>query len=423
MSTMSKKRTVERSRKTDTLPILRANAAGADIGAGEIFVAVPADRDPEPVRCLATFTEDLHRLADWLQSGQIDTVAMESTGVYWIALFQILEARGLEVCLVNARYFQNVPGRRTDVGDCQWLQYLHGVGLWRGSFRPAQEVCLLRSLLRHRVSLIPRAATHVLPMPKALDQRNLPIHHAIGDITGLTGRAITDAILAGERDPKLLAKRRDGRIEACEDTSSNPWSGITGPSTCAHFASRWLPIATINDGSPTATARLSGSWLGSMPKSTRRPSPYRSRRSGAESSSTLFNNEPSFDRRGHLYRIFGVDRTAVPGRNVRTAHTLRAEVGPDLSKFRSASAFASGLGLCPDNDISGGQILSVRTRRANNHAALAFRLAANARHGSKSWRGDCYRRRRAKLGAPKAIAAAAHKLARIVYHLPTTRQP
>lgn len=139
MSTMSKKRTVKRSRKTDTLPILRANAAGADIGAREIFVAVPADRDPEPVRCFATFTEDLHRLADWLQSCKIDTVAMESPGVYWIPLFQILEARGLEVCLVNARYFQNVPGRRTDVCDCQWLQYLHCVGLLRGSFRPAQE--------------------------------------------------------------------------------------------------------------------------------------------------------------------------------------------------------------------------------------------------------------------------------------------
>ena len=213
-----KKRKPKRSKGTQDLPILKPNAAGIDIGATEIFVAVPPDRDAEPVRAFPTFTEDLHRLADWLRACEVETVAMESTGVYWIPLFQILEARGFEVCLVNARYFQNVPGRRTDVSDCQWLRYLHSVGLLRPSFRPADQVCVLRSLARHRDSLIQSAATHVLRMQKALDQMNLQLHHVISDITGVTGLRIIDAILAGARDPKKLAGLRDGRIKATEQT-------------------------------------------------------------------------------------------------------------------------------------------------------------------------------------------------------------
>ena len=192
----------KRVNSQENLPVLKPNAAGIDIGVTEIFVAVPPDRDVEPVRSFPTFTEDLHRLADWLRTCRVDTVAMESTGVYWIPLFQILESRGFEVCLVNARYFQNVPGRKTDVSDCQWLRYLHAVGLLRGSFRPADEVCVLRSLLRHRDGLIQMAATHVLRMQKALDQMNLQIHHVISDITGLTGLKIIDAVLEGEREPE-----------------------------------------------------------------------------------------------------------------------------------------------------------------------------------------------------------------------------
>src|SRR5271169_4325522 len=188
------------------LSCLNLNAAGIDIGATEIYIAVPGDRDPQPVRCFLTFTEDLHAAAAWLKSCGIETVAMESTSVYWIPLFQILEARGFEVCLVNARYYQNVPGRRTDVSDCQWLQYLHSVGLLRASFRPEHQVCALRSLLRHRQSLIETASQQVLRMQKALDQMNLQIHHVISDITGLTGLSILDAVLAGERDPAVLAR-------------------------------------------------------------------------------------------------------------------------------------------------------------------------------------------------------------------------
>ncbi len=199
-----------RKRKSvQNLPVIEPDAAGADVGATQIFVAVPPDRDPEPVRCFDTFTTDLEALADWLETCGIRAVAMESTGVYWIPLFQILEARGIEACLVNARHVKNVPGRKSDGADCQWLQFLHSVGLLRGSFRPDQEICALRSLWRHRDSLIQMASVHIQHMQKALAQMNLQIHHVISDITGTTGLAIIDAILAGERDPKVRAELRD----------------------------------------------------------------------------------------------------------------------------------------------------------------------------------------------------------------------
>jgi transposase len=204
--------------KAAPLPVMEPNAAGVDVGATQIFVAVPGDRDPEPVRCFETFTVELERLADWLQHCGIRTVAMESTGVYWIPLFQILENRQIEVRLVNAHHVRNVPGRKTDVEDCQWIQHLHSVGLLRGSFRPDDEICAIRSLWRHRENLIQLATVHLQHMQKALDQMNLQIHHVISDLAGTTGLAIIDAILAGERDPQILAKLRDWRIKATEET-------------------------------------------------------------------------------------------------------------------------------------------------------------------------------------------------------------
>jgi transposase len=195
-------------------PVLEPNAVGIDIGAREIFVAVPPGRDEHPVRACATFTEDLEQLGDWLVACGVTTVAMESTGVYWIPLYDILESRNLKVCLVNARHMKNVPGRRTDWHECQWLQYLHSVGLLRGAFRPEAEVTAVRTIMRHRTELVQMSSQHVLHMHKALTQMNLQIHHVIDDITGLTGLAIVDAILAGQRDPVELAKLRNWRIKA-----------------------------------------------------------------------------------------------------------------------------------------------------------------------------------------------------------------
>src|SRR5213080_2600976 len=216
---MAKTKKPRKHRKLErSLPEMRPNAGGIDVGATEIFVAVPADRDTDSVRSFPTFTQDLHELADWLQQCRVDTVAMESTGVYWIPLFQILEARGIEVHLVNAQHVHHVPGRKSDVLDCQWLQYLHSVGLLRASFRPEHAVCEIRSLMRHRQNLVEMGCVHVQHMHKSLDRMNLQIHHVISDIPGVTGLAIVDAIVAGITNPKELAKLRDYRIKASEET-------------------------------------------------------------------------------------------------------------------------------------------------------------------------------------------------------------
>jgi transposase len=398
---------------------MNANAAGMDIGANEIYVAVPADRDRQPVRCFGTFTGQLMELSEWLQQCRIETVAMEATGVYWIPVYQILETASFDVCLVNARYFQNVPGRKTDVSDCQWLQRLHAAGLLRGSFRPAQQVCVLRSLTRHRDNLIQLASTHTLHMQKALDQMNVQLHHVLSDLTGLSGLAILDAILSGERDPRTLARLRDGRVKASEETIVQ---ALTGDYRAEHLFTLKQSLATYRYYQRLLTAcdleierQLKRFDANIDVKERPLPPPKVRRRK-------IFSNEPNFDLRTHLYRIFGVDLTAVPGISVLTAHTILSEIGPDIAKFRSAAAFASWLGLCPHNDISGGKVLSARTRQVKNRVALAFRMAANALFRSQSPLGDFFRRMRAKLGAPKAITAAAHKLARIVFHMLSKRE-
>jgi transposase len=401
------------------LHVLQSNAAGVDVGANEIYVAVPVDRDPEPVRRFQTFTQDLIAAAAWLSLCGIDTVAMESTGVYWIPFFQILEEHGFKVFLVNARHVKNVPGRKTDVADCQWIQYLHSVGLLKASFRPEQSVCTVRSILRHRDSLVQMSAVHIHHMQKALDQMNLHLHHVISDITGLTGLRIIDAILSGERDPAVLAKMRDPRIKASEATVARALVGdykrehlFTLAQSVAAYRSYERLIAECDveiEQCLNAFESKLGADAPPLPPPRDRHKPRR--------------NELRFDLRSHLYRIFGVDLTAVPGLNSLTAHALLAEIGPDLSRFPNASAFSSWLGLCPDNRVSGGQILSVKTRSVKNRAAMALRMAAQSLHHSNSFLGMYYRRMRAKLGTPKAITAAAHKLARIVFHMLTTGQP
>lgn len=405
--------------KPQPLPILQPNAAGLDIGATEIYAAVAGDRDQKPVRCFGTFTVELLALAAWLRQCGIETVAMEATGVYWIPVFQILEAQGFKVCLVNPRYFQNVPGRRTDVSDCQWLQRLHSVGLLHGSFRPPQQVCGLRSLTRHRDNLIQLASTHILHMQKALDQMNVQLHHVLSDITGLSGLAIIDAILDGERDPAVLAELRDGRVQASAETIVQALTGdyraehlftLKQSLECYRHYRKMLASCDreieqlLKHFEPRVDATTKPL---ATPKVRRKP----------------VRNQPKFDLRKHLYRIFGVDLTEVPGLNVLTAHTILSEIGPDLSKFPNDGAFASWLGLCPHNDITGGRVVSSKTRRVKNRAAHAFRLAANALWRSKSALGDYFRRMRAKLGAPEAITAAAHKLSRIVFHMLSTREP
>lgn len=415
---MAKKRS-GKSKAAPIPPVVHPDAAGIDIGATEIFVAVPVDRDQSPVRSFQTFTQDLCALADWLQQCGIQTVAMESTGVYWIPLFQILEGRGLTVCLVNAHYAKNVPGRRTDVCDCQWLQYLHAVGLLRASFRPKQDICAVRSLLRHREGLVQMACGHVQHMQKALDQMNLQIHHVISDITGLTGLAIIDAVLEGERNPHVLAKLRDWRIRASEETIAK---SLVGDYRSEHLFTLRQSLKAYRQYQQLV-AECDREIQGRVETlSSKTAAEQRTLPPAKASIKKRKGNEPDFDLRGQHYRILGVDLTAVPGMSSLLIHTILAEVGPDLSKFRTAAAFASWLGLCPDNDISGGKILWAGTRKVNNRAAKAFRLAAHTLHHSDCALGQYYRRMRAKLGPPQAVTATAHKLARIVYHLLTTGQ-
>ena len=408
-----------RNRKSvQNLPVIEPNAAGADVGATQIFVAVPADRDPEPVRCFDTFTADLEALVDWLEKCRIRTVAMESTGVYWIPLFQILERRGIEACLVNAQHVKNVPGRKSDVADCQWLQFLHAVGLLRSSFRPDQEICAIRSLWRHRDSLIQMASVHIQHMQKALDQMNLQLHHVISDITGSTGLAILDAILAGERDPKVLAELRDWRIRATEEAIMK---SLVGDYRDEHlFTLRQSLVAYRHyQGLIGEVDKKVAQWMSELPAKddpTEEPIPE-----ARNPRKTPYRNEPA-GLRENLYAAFGVDLTQVPGLNSLTAQMLLTEIGPDLSAFPNVSAFAAWLRLCPDKRVSGGKVLSSKTGPTKNRAALALRMAAQGLHHSQTFLGEYYRRMRARLGAPKAITAAAHKLARIVYHLLTTRQ-
>ena len=311
----------QKRKGVQNLPVIEPKAAGADVGATQIFVAAPADRDPEPIRCFDTFTSDLEALADWLETCGIGTVVMESTGVYWIPLFQILEGRGIEARLVNARHVKNVAGRKSDVADCQWLQYLHAVGLLRGSFRPPQEVCALRSLWRHRDSLIQMASVHLQHMQKALDQMNLQIHHVISDLAGTTGLAILDAILAGERDPKKLADLRDWRIRATEETIMK---SLVGDYRDEHlFTLRQSLVAyrhyqrLIAEVDEKVKQLLSALPAKVDPAENPMPQARNPRK-------TAWRNEP-LGLREDLYRAFGVDLTQVPGIDSLTALSQQSE--------------------------------------------------------------------------------------------------
>ena len=402
-------------RKMDrNLPVMRANAGGIDVGAAEIFVAVPADREVDSVRSFPSFTQDLHALADWLQHCQVDTVAMESTGVYWIPLFQILEARGIEVYLVNAQHVHHVPGRKSDVLDCQWLQYLHSVGLLKASFRPEHAVCEIRSLMRHRDNLVQMACVHVQHMHKSLDQMNLQIHHVISDITGVTGLAIVDAIVSGKTDARELAKLRDPRIKASIETVTKSLIGDYRPEH----------IFTLKQ-SLTAYRYYQQLIADCDQEIQQRVKVFDSKNDGttsaADSPSTPSTGS-NFDLRRHFERIFCVDLTRIPGFECLRIQTIFSEIGADLSKFPTDDSFCSWLNLCPKDGTSAGRRIRAPRVKTKNRVAQSFRLAAQALQNSRSYLGDYYRSQRARHGAPKAIKNTAHKLARIFYHLVKTRQ-
>jgi transposase len=398
------------------------NAAAIDVGATHAFAALPPDRDAEPVQVFETFTEDLHRLARWLQAHRITTVAMESTGVFWIPIFQILEAYGIEVFLVNAQHVKNVPGRKTDVLDCQWLQHLHEVGLLRGSFRPPDEICAVRTLLRHRAMLVSQGAMHIQHMQKALTQMNLHLHHVLSDLSGVSGLAIVDAILQGERDPERLAALRDPRVKASEETVRKALVGDWRPEhlfTLGQARDAYRYCREQMSACDAEIERLLHT-LASHPDATDTPPPPQAGHRARKGEIEL----PHTDLREECYRLLGVDATTVPGLGSSTVCSLIGELGTNLGgSFPTGGHFSSWMAVCPHPKISGGRVLKRGTRDVKHRVATMFRLAAQTLARSSCALGAFYRRMRAKLGAPKAITATAHKLARIYYHVVTTGQP
>ena len=396
------------------LPMLNANAAGIDVGASEHYVAVPPDRAAEAVRRFGAFTEDLHALARWLLQCGVQTVAMESTGVYWIPLYQVLEDYGLKVKLVNARHVKHVPGRKTDVQDCQWLQQLESFGLLTGSFRPEAKICVLRSYMRQRERLIQNASRHVQQMQKALTEMNIKLHQVISDLTGMTGMTIVRAILAGERDRMKLASLKDRRVKS--DVAKIAKS-LEGDYRAEHlFALR--QAVELYDYYQQKIAECDRAIFAEMQTlasaASAAPAPVTALKRKARSK----HNPIPFDSQAELYRILGVDLTRIDGVNEATAQLIVSEVGLDVcKKWPSEAQFTSWLGLCPNNEISGGKVLRRGTRKVINRVAKALRMCAQSLFNSKSALGAYARRMRARCDSRIAITATAHKLARLIYRM------
>jgi transposase len=416
--TPRKEKNLRFSRSVQHLPVVRPGAAGIDVGSAEHWVAVGPDRDAQPVRRFAAFTADLVRLADWLTVCGIKTAAMEATGVYWIPLFELLESRGFEVLLVDPRQTRNVKGRpKTDRLDCQWIQRLHSCGLLAGSFRPPDQVVVLRGYLRQKQMLVRYAAQHVQHLQKALEQMNVKLAEVVSDVTGVTGLAIVKAILAGQRDPAQLAKLRNAH---CKASAAGLAQALQGNWREEHLfeLKQALALWEFYRERIEECDRQIERYLGTLPdraagKPPLEPKPRRRQR-GA--------NEPAYDARGLAYRACGVDLTAIEGIDQTTALVLIAEVGPDLGRFPSSRHFCAWLGLCPQHRITGGKVQSRRVRPGISRAAKALRLSAWALHHSKSALGAYGRKMKARLGAAKGIVATAHKLARLVYALLTRGQ-
>jgi transposase len=391
---------------------LHPHAAGIDCGSAEHFVAVPPDRDTTPIRSFPTFTGDLYRLADWLTACRVTHVAMEATGVYWIPVFEILEARGFQVILVNARHVKNLPGRKSDVSDCEWLRDLHILGLLRGSFRPADHIVALRGYLRHRATVIERAGSLVQRMQKALVQMNVQLPLVVSDITGVTGLRILRDIVAGHRDPQQLAQHRDYRCHASE---AEIVAALTGNYRTEHLfvLQQNLELFDTHQAQLTACDRAIEAHLAQLVATTAPPAaplPAARRRQKPR------DNEPRFELRPLLHQLTGVDLSQIDGIGPYNALRLIAEIGTDMARWSTDKHFTSWLTLAPQNTISGGHLLSSRTQPSANRAAAILRLAAMNLSRTQTALGAFYRRLAFRVGKAKAITATARKLAILVYH-------
>lgn len=403
----------KRRSSRNALDQINPNAAGIDCGSGEHFVAVPPDRDATSVRSFATFTSELHRLADWLTACGVTHVAMESTGVYWIPVFEILEARGFTVSLVNARHVKNVPGRKSDVLDCEWLRDLHMMGLLRGSFRPTDDLIPLRAYLRHRTGLVESAGEQVQRMQKALVQMNVQLPLVVSDIMGKTGERIVRDIVAGERNPERLARHRDFRCHASEAEIVAALTGNYRPehvfALTQHLALYDVYQQQLAACDAAIEAQLQTLVAHAPAPQTGLPAP---RRRGK-----IRDNEPQFELRQPLHQLTGVDLSQIDGIGSYTALRLVAEIGTDMTRWPTEKHFTSWLTLAPRNKISGGRLLSSHTQPSANRAAALLRLTAMSVGRTQTALGAAYRRLAYRVGKAKAITATARKLAILVYRM------
>ena len=393
------------------LPVIHERAAGIDIGSRFHVVAVGADLCEEPVQTFQAFTSDLQRMADWFVAIGIETVAMESTGVYWVPVYEVLEARGIEVIVANAREARGVPGRKTDVNDAQWLQRLHACGLLRASFRPGRDIAALRVYLRLRERHLDYAAAHIQHMQKALTFMNLQLHHVVADVTGVTGMKIIRAIVDGQRDPQVLAQMRDVRCKASAQTVRAALMGNYQPEHVFALAQALALYDFYQARVDECDAKIQEglSVLVAEKVSPSAPLPKARHR-------TAQPNAVNFDVRPILYQLAGVDLTQIHGLGPYLALRLIAECGTDLSRWRSAKHFTSWLTLSPGSKISGGKVLSAHTRKTSNRVVAHLRLAAVAVGRTNTALGAFYRRLAARIGKAKAVTATARKIAILFYN-------
>jgi len=408
---------VARKSKKQRLKIVHPNCAGIDIGSKEHWVAVDPDQCEEPVRCFSTFTDSLNHLADWLESLDVEIIAMEATGVYWIPLFELLDKRGFDVQLVNSRATRQVSGRKSDVLDCQWIWQLMSHGLLKGAFRPADSICILRSLVRQRDNKVKEQSRCIAHMQKALTQMNIQLDNVVSDLMGKTGTAILRAIVAGERDPQKLASLRNSRLRADEETVARSLEGnwreehlFALTQALAHYDFISQQIHEVDLAIEQQLVALP-----SLTDESREPvKPLRNPHRTAAQQKALHQA---------LNHVMGVDLTAIPTIGIETVLVLASEIGPDLSRFPTCAHFCSWLALAPPTRISGGKQLPGRPPKVFNRAGQALRQAASNARSSQSFIGASHRARLARMDGSYAVKATAHQLARLIYAMLTKGQP
>jgi len=415
---MNRKQRRETMRKIQSedlnLEVIHPDAAGIDIGNEFHYAAVPPSRDNQPVRRFGCTTAELKAMATWLQQCGIGTVAMQSTGVYWVAVYDILEQAGLEVYLVNARDTKNLPGRKSDVQESQWLMKLHTYGLLRNSFRPSQEIRVMRTYWRQRNDLVQSAGRHILRRQKALTQMNIQLANVLSDVSGATGQAIIKAILAGEHDPYKLAAFRDPRVQASEEQIAQSLEGNWQPDLLFLLKQEQDGYQFCQKQMAECDRQLAQYLQQREDRSQGAPLPEEKRKGRLKKKRA---NKPRFDLREGLFRMTGTDLTRIDGIDVMTATTVISEAGYDMSKWKTENHFVSWLRLCPDNRISGNKVIGKGRLPTNNPVSIALKMAASTLRLSKTYLGAQFRRFRTRLGAPIAIKAMAAKLARLVYRM------